>query len=198
MGQTKSNQYLIHGHRNTESSETQIADRVFNLEGRVEFGGKLRIVELSGNFVDHVYATILTLDSNEETTWSEKEFIPTWNVVELDDCQPVDENLITEERKVETIEEAIAYLRNNKFIQEKKLDDDISSFNFTRDAFYKGNWNKQTVLARGLFIDVTNQKIMARSYEKFFKINEVRETIEHVVYYNRVKEEILKNIKELI
>ena len=176
MGQTKSNQYLIHGHRNTESSETQIADRVFNLEGRVEFGGKLRIVELSGNFVDHVYATILTLDSNEETTWSEKEFIPTWNVVELDDCQPVDENLITEERKVETIEEAIAYLRNNKFIQEKKLDDDISSFNFTRDAFYKGNWNKQTVLARGLFIDVTNQKIMARSYEKFFKINEVRET----------------------
>ena len=176
MGQTKSNQYLIHGHRNTEASETQIADRVFNLEGRVEFGGKLRIVELSGNFVDHVYATIRDLESNEETMWSEKEFIPEWNIIELDDCQPITEELSTEERKVETIEEAISYLRNNKFIQEKKLDDDVSSFNFTRDAFYKGNWNRQTILARGLFIDTKNKKIMARSYEKFFKVNEVRET----------------------
>ena len=149
MGQTKSNQYLVHGHRNTEASETQIADRVFNLEGRVEFGGKLRIVELDENG---------------------------WNVVELDDCQPVDENLNTEERKVETVEEAVSYLRNNRFVQEKELGNNISSFNFTREAFYKGNWNKQTVLARGLFINTKTNEIVARSYEKFFKINEVHET----------------------
>lgn len=150
MGQTKPNQYLVHGHRNTEGSECRIADRVFNLEGRVEFGGKLRIVELSNDL--------------------------RWDVIELDDCQPVDENLIVEERKVDTVEEAIAYLRNNRFVQEKVLGDGISSFNFTREAFYKGNWNKQTILARGLFLDTINNKIMARSYEKFFKINEVRET----------------------
>jgi hypothetical protein len=150
MGQTKPNQYLVHGHRNTEGSECRIADRVFNLEGRVEFGGKLRIVELSNDL--------------------------RWDVIELDDCQPVDENLIVEERKVDTVEEAIAYLRDNRFVQEKVLGDGISSFNFTREAFYKGNWNKQTILARGLFLDTINNKIMARSYEKFFKINEVRET----------------------
>lgn len=150
MGQTKPNQYLVHGHRNTEGSECRIADRVFNLEGRVEFGGKLRIVELSNDLK--------------------------WDVIELDDCQPVDENLIVEERKVDTVEEAIAYLRDNRFVQEKVLGDGISSFNFTREAFYKGNWNKQTILARGLFLDTANNKIMARSYEKFFKINEVRET----------------------
>ena len=149
MSQTKDNQYLIHGHRNTEASETQIADRVFNLEGRVEFGGKLRIVEL------------------DETGW---------NVVELDDCQPVNENLSTEERKVETVEDAVAYLRNNRFVQEKELGNNISSFNFTREAFYKGNWNRQTVLARGLFINTKTYEIVARSYEKFFKINEVHET----------------------
>ena len=167
MGQTKNNQYLVHGHRNTEASETQIADRVFNLEGRVEFGGKLRIVELTSDTFNgwafgHPEAGLVSGVS--------------WNVVELDDCQPVTEELNTEERKVETVHDAISYLRNNKFVQEKELGDDISSFNFTREAFYKGNWNRQTVLARGLFIDIKSEQIIARSYEKFFKINEVRET----------------------
>lgn len=149
MGQTNNNQYLVHGHRNVEASETQLADRVFNLEGKVEFGGQLRIVELD-----------------------EKG----WKTIDLDDCQPITEELNTEERAVETVEEAISYLRNNKFIQEKQLGKGISSFNFTRDAFYKGNWNKQTILARGLFIDTEENKIIARSYEKFFRINEVHET----------------------
>lgn len=164
MGQTKDNQYLIHGHRNTEASETQIADRVFNLEGRVEFGGKLRIVELTNLAVGRY-------DSNLPV-----ENIPIWNVVELDDCQPVDENLKTEERPVETVEEAVSYLRNNRFVQEKELGNNISSFNFTREAFYKGNWNKQTILARGLFINTETNEIVARSFAKFFNIGEVHST----------------------
>lgn len=150
MGATAENQFLVHGHRNTGNDPIQIADRVFNLEGGVEFGGSLRIVELNSDL--------------------------TWNTIELEDCQPITEELNTEKRSVETVEEAIAYLRNNKFVDEKKLGDDISSFNFTREAFYSANWNRQTVLARGLFIDTKENKIMARSYEKFFKINEVRET----------------------
>ena len=167
MGQTKENQYLVHGHRNTESDPAQIADRVFNLEGKVEFGGQLRIVELTADTFNgwafgHPEASLVSGIS--------------WKVVELEDCQPVDENLITEERKVETVEEAISYLRNNKFVQEKDLGGGVSSFNFTRDAFYNANWNRQTILARGLFIDTENKKIMARSYEKFFKINEVHAT----------------------
>lgn len=150
MRDTASNQYLVHGHRNTEEDPVQIADRVFNLEGRVEFGGQIRIVEL-----DKALA---------------------WKVIELEDCQPITADLKTETRPVETVEEAVTYLRNNKCVQEKVLDDGISSFNFTREAFYKGNWNQQTILARGLFIDTDNNKIMARSYEKFFKIDEIRAT----------------------
>lgn len=150
MSQTKDNQYLVHGHRNTAGSETRIADRVFNLEGGVEFGGELRIVEL---------------DSNLQ-----------WTVINLPDCQPVTAELITENRPVDTVEQAIDYLENNQFVQAKPLDNDIVSYNFTRQAFFKGNWNKQTILARGLFLDVANKQIMARSYEKFFKINEVHET----------------------
>ena len=153
MGQTKENQFLVHGHRNTEASEIHLADRVFNLEGRVEFGGALRIVEL------------------EATSDGIK-----WNTIELQDCQPVNEHLHTEERKVDTVEEAITYLRNNKNIAEKELGNGISSFNFTRDAFMKGNWSRQTILARGLFINTELKEIVARSYEKFFRIGEVYST----------------------
>ena len=150
MSETKENQYLVHGHRNTGKDPIQIADRVFNLEGGVEFGGSLRIAELNADL--------------------------TWNTIELEDCQPITEELNTEQRAVETVEDAVMYLRNNKFVNEKQLGGNISSFNFSREAFYSANWNRQTVLARGLFIDTKENKIMARSYEKFFRINEVRET----------------------
>ena len=141
MSQTKNNCYLIHGHRNVEDSETQMADRVFNLEGRVEFGGQLRILELENKGQYPEYGTMETGDRipvGFNTTY-------TWNVVLLDDCQPITEELNTEERKVETISDAVTYLRNNKFIQEKELGNGISSFNFTKDAFMRGNWNRQTI-----------------------------------------------------
>jgi len=150
MRESQPNQFLIHGHRNVEADPMQIADRVYNLEGAVEFGGAIRIVEL-----------------NADLTWKE---------VLLDDCQPVDENINTETRTVETVADAVTYLKNNRHVQEKDLGDGISSFNFTREAFFRGNWTKQTILARGLFIDTVNNKIMARSYEKFFKVNEVHAT----------------------
>lgn len=150
MWETFDTQYLVHGHRNTGKDPIQIADRVFNLEGGVEFGGSLRIAELNSDL--------------------------TWNTIELEDCQPITEELNTEQRAVETVEDAVMYLRNNKFVNEKQLGGNISSFNFSREAFYSANWNRQTVLARGLFIDTKENKIMARSYEKFFRINEVRET----------------------
>lgn len=150
MSSTKDNQYLVHGHRNTDSSETRLADRVFNLEGKVEYGGQIRIVELDSDL--------------------------NWTAIELEDCQSVTKELNTEQRVVETVEDAVTYLRNNKFVNEKQLGDNISSFNFSREAFLKGNWNKQTILARGLFIDTASNNIIARSYEKFFRINELRST----------------------
>lgn len=39
---TPENTYQIHGHRNTKSIPVRVNDRVFNLEGKVEFGGCLR------------------------------------------------------------------------------------------------------------------------------------------------------------
>ena len=49
MQSTNNNQFLVHGHRNTDNDPIKVGDRVFNLEGKVEFGGDLRILELDKN-----------------------------------------------------------------------------------------------------------------------------------------------------
>ena len=119
MTQTGPLTYLVHGHRNPGSVETQMENRVFNLDGHVEFGGKLRIVEVDKQL--H------------------------WNVVELEDCQEITEDLDTTERNIETVEDAVRYLRNNSLVEEKQFGN-ISSFNFSREAFTSRRWNKQTIL----------------------------------------------------
>ncbi len=71
-------------------------------------------------------------------------------------------------------------LRSNKYVYEKDLGNNISSFNFTKEAFYHKKWDTFTTKARGLFIDVQNQKIVARSYNKFFSLEE--RDVEHLSY----------------
>ncbi len=70
----------------------------------------------------------------------------------------------------------IQTLRKNKYVYEKDLGNSISSFNFTKEAFYHQVWNSVTIHARGLFIDTNHNKIIARSYDKFFKLEERKET----------------------
>lgn len=150
MSETKENQYLIHGHRNTSGSEIQIADRVFNLEGSIEFGGSLRIVELS--------------ESGFKT-------------IEIENCQEVKLKKKKEVTEIKDTKEAIEILRCNPMIIEKDLGDNISSFNFSRQAFIKRQWDKQTILARGLFMNTEKNEIVARSYEKFFNLGENTDTL---------------------
>lgn len=67
-------------------------------------------------------------------------------------------------------------LRKNKYIFEKELGENISSFNFSKEAFYNKVWNNMTTQARGLFIDTKNYLVVARSYNKFFNLDEREET----------------------
>lgn len=145
------NVYQIFGHRNTEGLPVKMFDRTFNLEGRVEFGGQLRIV---------------TLDEDGFEAFEIQ------NTVFKEEEKRVPIEYTAEEKSVMEI---VDEMRKNKFINEKKYGN-ISSFNFTRDAFYKKEWNKMTTKARGLFIDTTNGKVVARSYQKFFAIGERPET----------------------
>lgn len=146
---TDSNTYQIYGHRNTKSAPIKISERCFNLEGKVEFGGYLRVVQL------------------------DKEGFHT---VEIKNNIFREEKEVTNNRLLNSsIADIILELRKNKWVQEKKFGN-ISSFNFTRDAFMKEHWDRQTVLARGLYINTAEGYILARGYEKFFKINEMEET----------------------
>lgn len=70
------------------------------------------------------------------------------------------------------MKEFIKKLRANSYIREKVLTDNISSFNFTRKAFYDNHWDNMTIKARGLFIDTNHNKIIARGFNKFFTLEE--------------------------
>lgn len=150
-GNTSEHFIQIHGHRNTKDLPVRCGTRCFNLEGKVEFGGCLRCVDLLPDGTQEVFEI-------RNTVFKEPEEI----------SQPVAESM-------QTVGDAILSLRQNRYVQEKKFGD-ISSFNFTKTAFYDKIWDEQTTKARGLFINVPKQKVVARAYDKFFNINERPET----------------------
>lgn len=141
---TKSNVYQVHGHRNVNGSPIKVNDRCFCLQGDVEFGGNLRIVTL-----DETGFKTIELQNEVFKTVEYKQDTP----IELSD------------------QEVLNVLRNNKYIRESKFDN-ISSFNFTQEAFRKGVWDEQTIRARGLFFNTNTGDVVIRSYNKFFNINE--------------------------
>lgn len=146
---TPENTYQIHGHRNTKSLPVQVNDRVFNLEGKVEFGGCLRCVQISNDG----YKTT----EMPNYVFKAPEVIQEQSVVNS------------------SVADVIMSLRSNRYIQEKSFGN-ISSFNFTKQAFYDKVWDEQTTKARGLYIDTVKGKVAARAYNKFFNVNERSET----------------------
>ena len=66
-------------------------------------------------------------------------------------------------------------LRNSSLVREKHLANGISSFNFSNKCFFSQAWDDINVKARGLFVKDDN-KVVARSYNKFFNIGERPET----------------------
>jgi len=150
MRTTSDSQYQIFGHRNTKASPMKLRGRVYDLENDVEFGGHLRILELTHNGFNEVEI--------KNNVFKEPEKIATQT-----------------ELNISSIADVVLALRANKHVTEKQFGN-ISSFNFTRDAFYDKVWNEQTVKARGLYIDMLRMKVAARAYDKFFNINEMLET----------------------
>lgn len=68
--------------------------------------------------------------------------------------------------------EIIKQLDECKDVIKKDLGNNIYSYNFARHVFYKDLWTDLTCKARGLFINKNDNTIVARSYDKFFYINE--------------------------
>jgi len=144
---TGDNIFQIHGHRNIQRFPVQVNERCFNLEGQIEHGEYLRIV---------------TLDEDGFKTNEIK--------------NNVFSNRFTAVNESNSTNEAILKLKNDKTIIEKNLGDGIVSFNFSSNTFKKGKWNKNNLQARGLFVNLDTEEIVARSYNKFFNVNERYET----------------------
>ncbi len=150
ISNTNDSTYQIFGHRNTKSLPIQINERVFNLEGNVEFGGNLRCIQVDVDGI-HTFETKNTVFKTQKQSEENSTLINS------------------------PLSDIITKLRNNKYVVEKKFGN-ISSFNFSKKAFQNKIWDEQTIHARGLFIDTNKGKIVARSYNKFFSINERPET----------------------
>jgi hypothetical protein len=150
--------FQVHGHRNRFSSPLQVNERCFNLEGKVEFGGELRTVSLSR----HGFEERRIPSTIDATT----------TIIEA-----VGEIPVAGQR--EAVNDLVASLQSNTSIYEKPQEEPfahISSFNFKRDVFFKKTWDELNIHARGLFINVKQGVIVARSYEKFFNLGERPET----------------------
>lgn len=139
----------VHGHRHTESTEHSIC-----LEDDVEYGGNLVVLDITkdGHEINKFKNTVIKVPTEDDFERERKAWIE-------DTQNPTTNKMI-----------------HDKYIKVKDLDNNLMSLNFTDKAFRKGKWNKNTITARGLFVDKTSGDIKIRSYNKFFNINENTET----------------------
>lgn len=140
---------LVHAHRNVFKYDAKINSKCYNLCDDIEYGEYLRILELAGD------GSVTVLKYKNDI---------------------FDPELAEERKKKNEIKqsfsenELINQLNSTTLVHKKELSDGIVSYNFTRTAFEGNHWNQLTVLARGLF--VKDDKVVARSYDKFFNWGE--------------------------
>ena len=144
---------LIHGHRNVFGIDTKVNDNIYNLCSGIEIGEPLRILEI-GDTIEVKLIPNTVFDKN----------------CHFDKTEQIDF------KDIKSDNEIIDSLNKSKLIKKKLLNGGIVSYNFNRDAFYSRKWNELTCTARGLFVDLKTQKIIARSYNKFFNWSEIKET----------------------
>lgn len=114
----------------------------YNLEGNIEYGGYLKALK-----INKFGRTILK--------YKNEDYVPK---------KDGDDAL--------TGDDIFTQLQKSEDINEKDLGNNIHSFNFSRKVFYNRSWNELNTHARGLFVDIEKRKIVARSYEKFWNIEE--------------------------
>lgn len=153
-----SNVIQVHGHRNIFEID-DIDKKSYNLEGKIEFGGHLKVLQLCKGQEPQMIKIKNNVFAKPDLEEKEVVYVSIPEIPMLDQLR-----------------------MNTRMIREQDLGDNISSFNFTRDTFYEKNWNAMTCKARGLFINTETKQIVARGYEKFFNINETRATeLEHLL-----------------
>lgn len=188
----------IHGHRNAGVGMFEFPCSI-NLEDGVEFGGRLRLADLSATgwsgleLENKIYATWRQRFSGarlgpkknknekngEEMSIDEKRAMAEPEVFAFD-VKAVVPEWITEAQSSPPMlsESTLADMRAHDGVMEKTMPDRpwVSSLSFTRDIFFDQKWDEVVVKARGLFFNNETREVVARGYEKFFNIGERPET----------------------
>lgn len=138
----------FHGHRNKLKVKPHKYKTSYNLEGRVDSGGFLRVATIRGTEV---------------------------KVSEYLNTDVRDDRVSKDAKKVEGM---LEYANNTEDIRVKEQPyKNNVSVNFGHKFFSKRQWDKDSVKARGLFLDIERKKVVMRGYEKFFNLGEMK-TIE--------------------
>lgn len=137
----------VHGHRGINDGEYS-----YCLEGRVEFGGELKILTIDNDGNIEKYRI-------KNDVYNRGLKLPMSGVTE-------------KVEKFNTANELINEMIGHKFITVKECDYNLISLNFNREAFNKKKWNDLTIKARGLFVDRDSGEVKIRSYNKFFNFGE--------------------------
>lgn len=148
----------IHGHRNIYEYPVDKFKKSFNLNASVEFGEPLRIMQISKSGF-HFYHYENESCKGKPNPWKKHKS----NNIAI---------TMNNKTNLTKDEQFVMSLRKSSDIIEKSLNNGISSFNFKRSVFFSDKWNELNSIARGLFIDIKDCKIVARSYKKFFNYKE--------------------------
>lgn len=146
------NIYSIHGHRNINHQTMHNTPYTYNLCDEVEFGGDLRVLHL-------------TKEGEHRELLIKNDIYKKGFQVES-----------TKNLEVSSNNSFLDKLNKSDLIVKKKLENNIVSYTFSRDAFYKKQWNELTCSSRGLFVHIPTETVVARGYDKFFNVNERKET----------------------
>ena len=137
----------VHGHRGINDGEYS-----YCLEGRVEFGGELKVLTIDNDGNIEKYRI-------KNDVYNRGLKIPMSGITE-------------KAEKFNTANELINEMIASSFITVKECDYNLISLNFNREAFNKKKWNDLTIKARGLFVDRDSGEVKIRSYNKFFNFGE--------------------------
>lgn len=169
----------VHGHRNSRMLQPLAAElgnaKSFNLEGQVEFGGHMRFAVLDSEG----WHTIQIRSKEYRTMQQSRAIDNAAGRKGFDDQPPITPWAARgDDALVPLSDETLAKFRDHSMIGEtvSETRPTVSSWNFTKSAFYTQNWDSYTSVARGLFVDNIDNTVISRGAEKFYNTGERPET----------------------
>lgn len=173
--------FQVHGHRNHQNFDIDECSPSFNLEHSVEHGGKLAICTLRNNswktnyYKNKIFASwrdrfgAKKMEHNKSPEEQQSQFvklpIPFWIKRSAESECTFDPVILKSMKEHEGVKEKC--MKSHPY---------ICSLNFSKDVFFNASWDDVVVKARGLFYNNETNEIVARGYDKFFNIDETKET----------------------